>query len=98
MLPTVAVEVLQFFSRRDLDGMCAISTRLDALMAVSCATYPFRRVHRVHLMTSASTFDVSICGDEGQEAVLHSSGTLDEALIFLAPVCSRSYVDEFEVS
>ncbi|KAH7672970.1 hypothetical protein AAVH_42551, partial [Aphelenchoides avenae] len=100
MLPVVAVEVLLFLGRRDLDKLCAISTRLEALMAAACATYPFRRVHQVHLSCHmdnnnvASVFDVSIVENQGHETAFHLFETLDEALTYLAPFFRRSYVDE----
>ncbi|KAH7712329.1 hypothetical protein AAVH_20336 [Aphelenchoides avenae] len=101
MLHVVAVEVLLFMSRRDLDKMCAISTRLETLIALACATYPFRRMRRVDLQAydddeDVSKFDVSIL-DDGDELAFRVCETLEEALTFLAPFYRRTYVDEFEV-
>ncbi|KAH7712330.1 hypothetical protein AAVH_20337 [Aphelenchoides avenae] len=106
MLPVVAVEVLLFMSRRDLDKMCAVSTRLEALLAAAC---PFRRMYRVSLTTevhdvyededdevSVTLFAVSILDDHG-EPVYRAFATFDEALAFLTPFFRRTYVDEFQM-
>ncbi|KAH7703236.1 hypothetical protein AAVH_29597, partial [Aphelenchoides avenae] len=101
MLHVVAVEALLFLSRRDLDKMCAVSTRLEALLAAACGTYPFRRLRRVDLedykaKDDPSKFDVCIL-DDGVEVAFHLCETLDEALTFLAPFYRHTYVDEFRV-
>ncbi|KAH7694832.1 hypothetical protein AAVH_38116 [Aphelenchoides avenae] len=82
--------------------MCAVSTRLEALLAAACGTYPFRRLRRVDLKyyqgeDDVSKFEVSIL-DHGDELAFLVCETLDEALTFLAPFYRRTYVDElFEV-
>lgn len=99
MLLEIAVEVLHFLSRWDLDNACGISKWFDATVAPCCETYPLRLMHSTELLPSGHDFitNVVINADQypGSGKTFNS---IDEAVHFAASLLHLSHIEDLMVT
>lgn len=93
MLSEIAIEVLHFLARRDLDKASGVNKWLDALIANYCEGYPLRVVHRVYMSRYKKGVSVTVMEDlfSGTDYSF-STGSMCEALHFAGTVLRHSYV------
>ncbi|KAH7715097.1 hypothetical protein AAVH_17525 [Aphelenchoides avenae] len=98
MLPDIAVDVLHFLTRRDLDTACIVSKQFNRVIAQRGDAYPLRSVRSVKLHSRVNdciriVFIVN-CGNTGID---QSFASIYEAAAFAASIFRHSYVKSLQV-